>query len=69
MVEKSELEAACHLAKDQLETVKRARDMECQEMREELKVARERAQVSGDRERQSKEEVEEKVQELQRSKL
>ena len=47
MVEKSELEAACHLAKDQLETVKRARDMECQEMREELKVARERAQVSG----------------------
>jgi hypothetical protein len=61
MLEKSELEAACHLARDQLETVKRARDQEVSEMREELKVARERAQVSNDRERQSKEEVEEKV--------
>ena len=69
MLEKSELEAACHLAKEQLETVKRARDEECQELREELRIARERAQASGDRERQSREDVEEKVQELQRSKL
>ena len=43
LLEKSELEAACHLAKDQLDTVKRARDQECQELREELKVAREKA--------------------------
>jgi hypothetical protein len=51
LLEKSELEAACHLAKEQLDTVKRARDQECLELREELKIARDRAQVSGDRER------------------
>lgn len=43
LLERSELEAACHLARDQLETVKRARDQECLELREELRVARERA--------------------------
>ena len=69
LLEKSELEAAWHMAKEQLENVKKARDEECEEMREEVRKARERAQVSGDRERESREEVEEKMQEVQRSKL
>ena len=69
LLEKSELEAAWQLAREQLETVKKAREEECEEMREEVRKARERAQISGERERESREEIEERMQDVQRSKL
>ena len=69
LLEKSELEAVAQLAKEQLDSIKAARDEETSELRTELQRLRESTGQQTESMRQAKEDLEERVQELQREKL